>query len=160
MYGKLDKSYYAPRLFELPTALLEYLDLLQGGCSPSTPLGCYTYMIMITKMIEIYNIAGIETIAPRTPCTYVFSSEKKSLRYQLCSTGYAAVRINNCLKRTSVIKVATTDDFRNKWKLSLANYKIDTFVVNKDEWDTKEGHGKSMKNVLHVQQYGKRHLSG
>jgi len=32
--------------------------------------------------------------------------------------------------------------------------------VNKDEWDTKEGHGKSMKNALHVQWYGKRHLSG
>jgi len=29
------------------------------------------------------------------------------------------------------------------------------FVANKDEWDTKEGHGKSMKNVLHVQWYGK-----
>jgi len=34
------------------------------------------------------------------------------------------------------------------------------FMVNKDEWDTKEGHGKSMKNALYVQQYGKRHLSG
>jgi len=34
------------------------------------------------------------------------------------------------------------------------------FVVNKDEWDTKEGCGKSMKNPLHVQWYGKRHLSG
>jgi len=34
------------------------------------------------------------------------------------------------------------------------------FVVNKDEWDTKEGRGKSMKNALHVQWYGKRHLSG
>jgi len=32
--------------------------------------------------------------------------------------------------------------------------------VNKDEWDTKEGCGKSMKNALHVQRYGKRHLSG
>jgi len=32
-------------------------------------------------------------------------------------------------------------------------------VVNKDEWDTKEGRGKSMKNALHVQRYGKRHLS-
>jgi len=29
------------------------------------------------------------------------------------------------------------------------------FVVNKDEWDTKEGRGKSMKNALHVQRYGK-----
>jgi len=32
------------------------------------------------------------------------------------------------------------------------------FMVNKDEWDTKEGHGNSMKNALHVQRYGKRHL--
>jgi len=25
------------------------------------------------------------------------------------------------------------------------------FMVSKDEWDTKEGTGKSMKNVLHAQ---------
>jgi len=59
-------------------------------------------------------------------------------------------------KRTFVIKVATTDDFRNKWKLSGA---IDTFR-GEQRWDTKEGRGKSMKNTLHVQWYGKRHLSG
>jgi len=29
------------------------------------------------------------------------------------------------------------------------------FVVNKDEWDTKEDTGKSMKNALHVQRYAK-----
>jgi len=29
-------------------------------------------------------------------------------------------------------------------------------MVNKDEWYTKEGHGKSMKNALHVQRYGKK----
>jgi len=34
------------------------------------------------------------------------------------------------------------------------------FVVNKDEWDTKEGYGKFMKNALYVQRYGKSHLSG
>jgi len=28
------------------------------------------------------------------------------------------------------------------------------------EWDTKEGTGKSMKNALHVQRYGKRNLLG
>jgi len=27
------------------------------------------------------------------------------------------------------------------------------FIVSKDEWDTKEGTGKSMKNVLYVLQY-------
>jgi len=58
-----------PRLFELPTALLEYLDLLQRGCNP-LPL---TYMIMF-KIIVKYTISYywrrthayyIETIAPR-----------------------------------------------------------------------------------------------
>jgi len=32
------------------------------------------------------------------------------------------------------------------------------FVVNKDEWETKQGTGKSMKNPLYVQWYGKKHL--
>jgi len=34
------------------------------------------------------------------------------------------------------------------------------FMVCKDEWDTKEGSGKSMKDALHAQQYGKRHFLG
>jgi len=38
--------------------------------------------------------------------------------------------------------------------------KLTPFVVSKDEWDTKESPGKSMKNVLYVQWHGKRHLSG
>jgi len=84
-------------------------------------------------------------------------------RRQLCSTHYRVVRINNCLKITSAIKVATmkiTDNFCYKWKPSCAYHKINIFVVSKDEWDTKEGPGKFMKNTLHVQLYGKRHLSG
>jgi len=32
-------------------------------------------------------------------------------------------------------------------------------MMSKDEWDTKEGPGKSMKNVLYIQQHGKRHLA-
>jgi len=53
----------------------------------------------------------IETIAPRAPLTYTYSF--------LSSTRYSAVRIigiNNCLKRSFVIKVATMEDFRNIWK--------------------------------------------
>jgi len=42
----------------------------------------------------------------------------------------------------------------------VATAKSTLFVVNKDEWDTKEDTGKSMKNALHAQRYGKRHLSG
>jgi len=52
------------------------------------------------------------------------------------------------------------DDFLNKWKPSHAYHKSTLFVVNKDEWDTKEGRGKSMKNALYVQSFGKRHLLG
>jgi len=42
----------------------------------------------------------------------------------------------------------------------LPTIKLTLFLVSKDEWDTKEGTGKSMKNALHVQWYGKRYLSG
>jgi len=38
--------------------------------------------------------------------------------------------------------------------------KLTLFVVNKDEWYTKEGCSKFMKNALFVQRYGKRHLLG
>jgi len=31
-------------------------------------------------------------------------------------------------------------------------------MVSKDEWETKEGTGKSMKNISYVERYGKRHL--
>ena len=34
------------------------------------------------------------------------------------------------------------------------------FAVSKDEWDTKEDTGKSMKNVLYVLRYAKRHRLG
>jgi len=37
----------------------------------------------------------------------------------------------------------------------VSTTKSTLFVVNKDEWYTKEGHGKSMKNALYVQPYGK-----
>jgi len=53
------------------------------------------------------------------------------------------------------------------WKLRTRNWshhvpttKLTPFMVNKDEWDTKEGPGKSMKNGLDVQRHGKKHLSG
>ena len=85
------------------------------------------------------------------------------LRCWLCSTCYTAVRIKNCLKSTSTFKTATTkntDDFRYEGKPSRAIAKSTLFAVSKDEWDTKEDTGKSMKNALYVLRYAKRHLSG
>ncbi len=64
---------------------------------------------------------------------------------------------------TSAIEIATmknTDHFRFEGKPSRAHAKSTPFPVSKDEWDTKEDTGKSMKNALHVLRYAKRHLSG
>ena len=86
-----------------------------------------------------------------------------TLRCQLCSTHYTAVQIKNCSKSTPTIKIATmknTDDFHYKRKPSHATAKSTLFAVSKDEWDTKEDTGKSMKNALYILRYAKRHLSG
>ena len=52
-----------------------------------------------------------------------------------------------------------TDDFRYERKPSRATTKSTLFAVSKEEWDTKEDTGKSMKNALCVLRYAKRHLS-
>jgi len=94
-------------------------------------------------------------MAPQAPLTYLLSKLR-------CDPLYNSTN-QQLLKRTPAIKVVTmkiTDDFRYKRKPSHTYHNIDTFVVSKDEWETKEGTGKSMKNELHVQRYGKRHLLG
>ena len=81
----------------------------------------------------------------------------------LCSTRYTAVRIKSYLKNTYTIKIATmknTDDYHYEGKPSCATAKSTLLTVGKDEWDTKEGTGKSMRNTLYILQYAKRHLSG
>ena len=66
--------------------------------------------------------------------------------------------IENYLKSTSAIKVATMksmDDFHYEGKPSRATTKSTLFAVSKDEWDTKEDTGKSLKNALYVLRYAK-----
>ena len=92
----------------------------------------------------------------RMPQLYQLLSEKRSIHYSLlwatvCSIRYTAVRIKNCLKSTSAIKIATMknmDDFRYKGKPSRATTISTLFVVSEDKWDTKEDTGKSMKNAV------------
>ena len=60
-----------------------------------------------------------------------------------------------CNQRVATMK--NTDDFYYKGKPSHATTKSTLFAVRKDEWDTKEDTGKSMKNALYVLQYAKRH---
>ena len=72
-------------------------------------------------------------------------------------------KIKNCSKSTSAIKIAiieNTDNFHYEGKPSCVTAKLTLFAVGKDEWDTKEDTGMSMKNALYVLQYAKRHLSG
>ena len=103
-------------------------------------------------------------LAPLNFINYRLKSEVSiMLRCRLCSTRYTAVRIKNCLKSTSAINIATmknTDDFHFEGKPSRACAKLTPFPVSKDEWDTKEDTGKSMKNALYVLRYAKRHLLG
>ena len=79
------------------------------------------------------------------------------------SPRYTAVHIKNCLKSTSVIKVATmkaqTISIMQR-KPSCAITKLMLFTVSKDKWNTKEGTGKSLKYALDVLRYAKRHHSG
>ena len=86
-----------------------------------------------------------------------------TLRCRLCSTCYTAIRIKNCLKSTFTIKIATmknTDDLCFEGKPSHARAKSTPFPVSKNEWNTKEDTGKSMKNALYILRHAKRHLSG
>jgi len=100
-----------PCLFELPTALLEYLDLLQGCCSPpafrvATPIWLWLWNIQYsgTALLLLVNPFILHQNNYIVCPTYVFIVWKEDA---LLPTHYAAVRINNCLKRTFVIKVAT-----------------------------------------------------
>ena len=55
---------------------------------------------------------------------------------QLCSTRYTALRIKDCSKSTSAIKVATmknVDNFFYEGKLSCATTKLTPFTVSQDE---------------------------
>ena len=114
---------------------------------------------------HLYNLRIPKEMVPRPNfINYHLKSEVSiTLRYQLCSTHYTAIRIKNCLKSAFAIKIATmknTDNFHFERKPSCACAKLTPFPVSKDEWDTKEDTGKSMKNALYVLRYAKRHLSG
>ena len=114
---------------------------------------------------HLYNLRIPKEIVPHPNfINYHLKSEVSIvLRCRLCSTRYTVVQIKHCLKSAFAIKIATTkstDDFRFERKPSCACTKSTPFPVSKDEWDTKEDTGKSMKNALYILWYAKRHLSG
>ena len=58
-----------------------------------------------------------------------------------------------------VATMKNTDNFRYEGKPLCATTKSTPFTISKDEWDTKEDTGESMKNALYVLRYAKRHMS-
>jgi len=180
-----------PRLFELATdCSIRVSRSFTRGLQPPAPQCCHTYMITI---IEIYNTAARPYYCWHT--TSKQSHPAPHLHIYRLKEGASLPAMFNLLfsstnqqlfKKNFVIKVASTDDFHNKWKPSRAidtfrgeqiwmghkgslvyqilsphgAYRLEIERVWLRETNTKEGCGKSMKNALHVQQYGKRHLLG
>jgi len=149
-------------LFELLTALLEYLDLLQRGCSPPAfrviwDLWLWNIQYSGTALLLLVNPFILHRNNRTARPTYVLIV---TLRYQLCSTRYAAVQINYCFKRTFVIKVATMKitDYLMKAITCLPLNRHLLWWTKMHEWYTKEGRVKFMKDALYAQQYGKTHL--
>jgi len=96
-----------------------------------------------------------------------------SLYWKLCHTALVAISASKIIiivlfckliqmmleafYRFNITKPKIMDE---ELKPSHTYHKSIPFVVSKDEWDTKEGPGRFMKNALYVQQHGKGHLSG
>ena len=104
-------------------------------------------------------------MVPRAPSYYQLS-EKWSIHYASLSAMFNPLHSSTnqelfekhlCYQNSHY---ENTDDFRYEGKPSCAIAKSTLFAVSKDEWDTKEDTGKSMKNALYVLWYAKRHLSG
>ena len=116
--------------------------------------------ITIQKSICVACNPRVQMMAG-TPCNNSKVSLLFVVSYVQCSTRYTAVWINNCSNSTSVIKVGSitnTNDFHRKkpW-ISHATTKLTHLAVSKDEWNTKEDTGKSMKNALYTLWCAKRH---
>jgi len=152
-------------LFELPTALLEYLDLLQGGCSPpalrvAAPIWLWLWNIQYSLIItgEPIHIASKQLHACPT-YVFIICKEDASLPVMfnpLCSSMNQQLFKKNFCNQSSHYENCR----RFNGSHHVSTTKSTLFMVNKNEWYTKEGRGKSMKNALCVQRYGKRHLSG
>ena len=63
--------------------------------------------------------------------------------------------LHSSMNSTSAIKVATI-----KIQTIASLRVLPKLTISKDEWNTKDDTGKSLKNALHVLWYTIRHLSG
>jgi len=128
-----------------------------------TPLHSSTNQELFKKYVCNQSSHYENTMVPHTPViVWNWSIHFPSLSGMF--NLYTAIWINNCLKSTSVIKVATMKIQTIRFgtisitqrKPSHATTKLMLFTVSKDEWNTLE----SLKNALNVLWYAKRHLLG
>jgi len=119
---------------------------------------------MIMIIIETITGEPTHTASKQWHCMPHLCIYHLKRRRFVASTHCAAASTNQQLFKKNFCNQSSCCEnhgrFPYKWKPSYAYHKIDTFVVSQDEWDTKEGTGKSMKNALHVQWCGKKYLSG
>ena len=179
--GDACKCYYKTFLFSINSADLGYVSILyrasvhlctMASRSCAEPGGRPKIVQPVMQQFESRTVRKAPLQSTHTErnsaalpgyISYRLKSEVSiTLHCQLCSTRSTAVRTKNCSKNTFAIKTATmknTDNFRYERKPSCATAKLIFFAVSKDEWDTKDDTGKSMKNALYILRYVKRHLS-
>jgi len=95
-----------PRLFELPTALLEYLDLLQGVAVPlpSGLLHLWLWNIQYKGTDLLLLVNPIKTI---TPCAPLIVWKEDTSLPAMFNSLCGRMNQKKKIKRTFVIKVAT-----------------------------------------------------
>jgi len=137
--------------------------VLHISYSPCT-VGIY-FNSLTMSLYHAYNFFGIIIMtgeptqtAFKASCTpvYQLSPEKWSNHYTLLPAVVNPLPAS--IYKLRSIKVASMKIHIMKRKPSCATTELTLSAVSKDEWNTKEGSSKSMKNALHVLRYAKRHL--
>jgi len=153
-------------LFKLPTALLEYLEelnLLQGAAAPLALLGCYAYDYEIqyssTALLLLVNPCILHRNNHPAHPNYVFIVWKEdaslpAMFNPLCSSTNQELFKKSFCNQSS--HYGNYGWFPLQMKAILFLPQNQHFVVSKDNGTQR----RSMKNALHVQQHGKRHLLG
>jgi len=134
-----------------------------GGCSPlalrvDTPIWLWLWNIQYssTALLLLVNPFILHRSNHTARPTYIFIVRKEDASLPAMfnplfgSTNQQLFKKNFCNQ---------SSHYENYGWYHVPTTKLTLFVVNKDEWYTKEGRAKSMKNALYVQWYGKRHLS-
>jgi len=129
--GKCTSGAYLLNMVQLSFGLL--YSPAQGRSYPSRLLHLYDYdyyndwniQYSSTALLLLMHTAGHTALKQSHCAPHLHISSER--RHFVTSYVQPIMQQYESTKRTFIIKVATTDDFRNKWKLSCAYHKINTF---------------------------------